>query len=83
MKKVRFQITHDGREWILTDQTVSLSSLTLEGLDIRVRDHLREQGYLKKGEKLKVLMEFDNYSIPQWIRQYSQHYFDRVVELEG
>jgi hypothetical protein len=83
MKKLRFQITHDGREWVVTDQTVSISSPTLEGLDIRVREYLRKRGKLKHGERLKVLMEFDNYSIPQWIRQYSQHYFDRVVELEG
>jgi hypothetical protein len=83
MKKIRFQITHDGREWVINEYSVSLSSPTLDELDIRVRDHLKKQGALKHGEKVKVLMEFDNCSIPQWIRQYSQHYFDRVVELEG
>jgi len=27
-------------------------------------------------------MYFDNSTIPQWIRQYAQHYFNRIVEIE-
>jgi len=83
MKKIGFKIWHDGKDWVVRNSHLTLSSPTLEELDAKIGDLLREKGLVKKGEKAEVLMEFDNYSIPQWIRQYSQHYFDRIVEIYG
>jgi len=83
MRKIIFKIAHDGREWVVRNESLMLSSSTLDGLDVRIRDVLREKGLIKSGERVRLRMEFDNFSIPQWIRQYTQHYFDRIVEIEG
>ena len=83
MKRINFSIIHDGREWVITNRHMTLSSPTLEELDAEVKRVLKEEGVVGKGEKAKVLMAFDMSTIPQWIRQYSQHYFNRVIWVEG
>lgn len=76
-------IRHDGGNWVVEHGSDFISAPTLEELDRKVERHLREKGLLKKGEKAEVFMAFDNSTIPQWIRQYAQHYFNRVVEVKG
>lgn len=36
-----------------------------------------------EGEKVEVFMAFDNSTIPQWIRQYAQHYFNRILVVDS
>jgi len=80
---LEFIIRHNGRDWTAENGPLTLSSPTLEGLDQKIGDSIRANGLLPKGEKRKVFMAFDNATIPQWIRQYAQHYFNRVVEFQG
>lgn len=83
MKKIEFSIKHDGSDWVIENQHLTISSHTLQGLDTKVRALLIDKGVVQKGERAKVLMAFDNSTIPQWIRQYSQHYFNRIILVEG
>lgn len=76
-------IWHDGRNWVASHEGDTVSAPSLEELDREVEGLLRQKGMLKKGERAEVFMAFDNSTIPQWIRQYSQHYFNRVVEVKG
>ncbi len=76
-------ISHDGTNWTAKNDFLSASAATLEELDINVGKLLSKNGYIEKGQKLKVFMAFDNSTIPQWIRQYAQHYFNRIVEVKG
>lgn len=78
-----FVIKHDGKCWIIENGHSTISAPTLEKLDSRLENHMKENGLLKKGEKAEVFMAFDNSTIPQWIRQYAQHYFNRIVTVEG
>lgn len=81
--QAHYLIRHDGRCWVVENEHSTISAPTLEELDSRVGKYIREKGLLKKGEKAEVFMAFDNSTIPEWIRQYAQHYFNRVVEIEG
>jgi len=83
MNQIEFRIIHDGNNWVIENNLLAISSSTLEELDIKLKALLKEKGVVKKGERVKVLMMFDNSTIPRWIRQYAQHYFDRIVEVEG
>ncbi len=76
-------ISHNGQNWLVFHQQFTAEALTLEKLDAEVENKLRQLGMLKKGEKQKVFMAFENSVIPQWIRQYAQHYFNRIIELNG
>jgi hypothetical protein len=78
-----YLIRHNGKSWVAENELCSLSASTLEELDLKVETHLRQTGLLKKGERMRVFMFFDNSTIPEWIRQYAQHYFNRVIEVKG
>ncbi len=76
-------IRHDGRNWIVEGEHLSVGAPTLEELDVAVGDQLRQASLVTKGETARVFMAFDNSTIPQWIRQYAQHYFNRVISVTG
>jgi hypothetical protein len=80
---VELILTHDGRHWVARNDLLTASAPTLSELDQEVGRLLRQDGSLGAGESLKVLMAFDNATIPQWMRQYAQHYFNRVVTVKG
>ena len=83
MMQIDFTIKHTGKEWIVENEQLAVSAPTLKELDIKVKEDLIVKGVINKGEKIKVFMAFDNSTIPQWIRQYAQHYFNRIVEIEN
>jgi len=83
MKKVEFIIFHDGKEWVVSNGVMSLSDPTLVGLDAKICGALKREGIVKPGERARIRMAFDMGTMPQWIRQYSQHYFNRDIIIEG
>ncbi len=78
-----FVISHDGVNWNIINDSISVSSPTIDALDNDLAGKLRERGLLKKGETAKIFMAFDNNGIPQWMRQYAHHYFNRIIEIKG
>lgn len=79
---IEMTIHHDGLDWIAENDSLSAKGRTLEDLDQTVGTLLRDRPDLKQGDKVRVFMAFQNATIPQWIRQYAQHYFNRIVEIE-
>ena len=76
-----FRLVHDGTDWVADDGQVSARAPTLPALDLALAAQLRKEPERYPGGSLDVRMTFDNSVIPQWIRQYSNHYFNRVVTL--
>lgn len=80
---MEFVIYHDGQNWCLTNDRLRLSAPTIAALDAELIRVMRRDGAVKKGERKKVRMLFDNSTLPPVIRQYAQHYFNRVLEVTG
>lgn len=80
---MEFIIHHNGRDWCLKNEQFSFCSPTLEDLDQTVAAALRNAGIIQKGETRKIVMAYDNSTIPPVIRQYANHYFNRMVEVKG
>ncbi len=76
-------ISHNGRDWVAENESLRVSAPTLELLDIRLTEKMRAGHMVARGQVKKVFMAFNNATIPQWIRQYAQHYFNRIVEVRG
>ena len=76
-------VNHDGKNWIARNDVLYAEASTLEKLDNELKKLLKEKGYLKKGEKLEMFMAFDDSTIPVWMRQHAQHYFNRIVRVES
>lgn len=74
-------LRHDGRDWVATNDALEARGRTLEELDAAVAECLH--GVVPGGGRASVLMTFDNSQIPEWIRQYGQHYFNREITVPG
>jgi hypothetical protein len=74
-------IRHDGKNWVVENDHFRVEGSTLDEIDEKVKNAVREKTPEANGQKVQVYMAYDNYAIPQWIRQYSSHYFDRVIEF--
>lgn len=75
-------ITHDGKNWIAKSSELSAKGSSLEQLDNNLKKIVEERGLFDADKKIDLFMFFDNFTIPQWIRQYSQHYFNRILRVE-
>ncbi|SDN78528.1 hypothetical protein SAMN04488516_10715 [Desulfonauticus submarinus] len=76
-------VVHDGKEWIAFDQDKEFRGTSLEEMDDQIRDYVLKSGRVGKGQRLKVWMYFNTAVIPEWMRQYMQHYFNRVLIIEN
>ncbi len=78
---IEFTLIHDGKDWIAENPQIRVAASTLEELDRCIKASLIREGAIQPGEVKKVFMAFDNATIPQWIRQYAPHYFNRVLKV--
>ena len=74
-------LTFRGNSWVAKLSNEELMADSLEDLDDRLKMHFRKTRDIKHGDRISVNYLFDNSYIPEWIRQYSNHYFNRKVEL--
>jgi len=79
---IEVTIRHTGEHWLVENKDLSLSAPTLDDLDHRLKLLLKEKDLHRKGTTTRVFMYFNNATIPQWIRQYAQHYFNRIIEFD-
>lgn len=83
MIQLDFTIKYSEKNWVIENDLLKSAAPTLDELDINLKKLLIDKKIIKKGEKARLFMAFDNSTIPQWIRQYAQHYFNRIVVVEG
>ena len=76
-------VTHNGKNWIAKNDVLCAEAPTLEKLDNELKKQVKEKGYFEKSKKLELFMAFDNATIPKWMRQYGQHYFNRIIQFEN
>jgi len=79
---VELKLVHDGKEWIVTNDSYRASGTTFEALDTNLIVALRDSGDYKTGSKLTVFMGYDYDTFPTWLRQYHTHYFNRLLNIE-
>jgi len=76
-------VSHNEKNWTAKGDDLFAEAPTLSGLDNQLKKLVREKGWVKKKKKLTLFMAFDNSTFPQWMRQYSQHYFNRIIQVES
>jgi hypothetical protein len=77
-----FRIVHDGSFWIAENESLAARGQTLEELDRELLIAIRKSRRIEDGEQLQIRMTFDGSSLPEWVRQYSSHYFNRIVTMK-
>ncbi len=77
--KITLSLKFDDSVWIAEGEGLKVIAKTLEDLDSAIEKVLRRRGY--RG-KIEVFMKFNYSTIPQWIRQFHPHYFNRSIVLQ-
>jgi hypothetical protein len=80
---IELLVRHTGRNWIAENDLLSAEAQTLDTLDKKLKTLLVQKGYLENCESVDLFMAFDNSTIPVWMRQYGQHYFNRIVKVKA
>ncbi|MBM9615104.1 DUF5395 family protein [Desulfobulbus rhabdoformis] len=76
---VEMMLDHDGQNWIVTGDGVRLAAQELDDLDRELEKALKPQ--IEKDGRINVFMSSNNEMIPEWMRPFMNHYFNRCLEL--
>lgn len=69
-------LTTRGARWVASWKAETWSAPSLDALDAAVRAR-----FAGRDEVRHVRMCFDRTALPEAVRQYAPHYFDRVIEV--
>lgn len=73
-------LRHDGQRWTGQAGALRVSGHTLSELEARLQDRLRQR--YPPHARITVFMEFDNETMPLWLRQHMAHYFNRLITFD-
>ena len=79
---VEFDLIHDGQQWVANNGHWQAAGESLHDLDEDVKRVLSASGQFPSGSRVVVFMGFDFDTIPTWLRQYHDHYFNRLVAVD-
>lgn len=78
-KTIEMILDHDGTNWRLSNEQLSVAAESLDELDRMIEKAFKTD--LVREKSLNIFMTFNNEVIPMWIRPYMNHYFNRILEL--
>ncbi|MBT3207957.1 MAG: DUF5395 family protein [Bacteroidetes bacterium] len=81
--KIELKLTMNGADWQAENNEINVSAPTLPELDTKIGKVLKNSNIYKNVKLFHIYMYFDQETIPEWIRQYSNHYFNRILEIEN
>lgn len=78
-RTIEMILDHDGNDWMVSNANLNVSAASLTELDRKLERALQPQ--LSREKKLNVFMMTNNEIIPEWMRPFMNHYFNRLLEL--
>ncbi|PID41927.1 MAG: hypothetical protein CR981_02815 [Proteobacteria bacterium] len=77
---VEMTLGHDGCNWVLSNQNLVVSANSLDELDRKLEEALSDKW--QKDQPFEVhMMSNNDEMIPEWMKPYMDHYFNRILEL--
>jgi len=77
------RLIHNGTDWVADNDELEIKAKTLEALDNKVRAFFHQKEKDQEAKTTQVRMTFDNFCMPEFLRQYSNHYFNRTVTINS
>ncbi|MDD4648767.1 MAG: DUF5395 family protein [Desulfoplanes sp.] len=77
-----FRLIYDGKAWRAMHGDISVQGKSLISLDKNLEQELVNRDMTQGLSEYKVRMTFDNSCMPEFMRQYANHYFNRVVHFK-
>lgn len=81
---VEFNLFHDGKSWIAisSDGEIIVSGKSLEELDKKVKNILKERYNFESGTNTRINMKFDYRTAPFWMTQYGKNHLHRTIYVK-
>lgn len=70
----------DGR-WVVEGPGVRAQAARLSDVEAEVERQVRESGRFAPGTPVEVFLACDRRVIPEWMRPYQTHYFNRTLSF--
>ncbi len=80
-RDLELTVTVRDQQWAAEGPGVRAQAKTLAELEDQVERQIRESGKFPAGSKVDVLMATDRGLMPEWMRPYQSHYFNRVISF--
>jgi hypothetical protein len=81
LSDILYNLHSKGNLWLAERDGIRITASSLEELDSLISEHIRQEFSNHKGENLNIKMFFDQSEIPEWMRQYANHYFNRHIRI--
>ncbi len=78
--RITMTLGHDGRNWNLTNEELAVSAYSLDELDRKLEKALQHRWQHEQPLEVHMMSNNDE-MIPEWMKPYMDHYFNRVLEL--
>ncbi len=77
---IEMTLGHNGQDWVLSNENLVISANSLDELDRKLEKALHQEW--QNNQPLEVhMMSNNDEMIPEWMKPYMDHYFNRVLEL--
>ncbi len=77
--KVELTLGYEENYWIAKNNQIHLTASELSNLDTAVKKEIKQLQLFPEGSRVEVYMNFNQAYIPEWMRQYANHYFNRKI----
>ncbi|PID55601.1 hypothetical protein CSB45_15185 [candidate division KSB3 bacterium] len=78
--RITMTLGHDGRNWTLKNEELAVSADSLDELDRKLEQALHHRWQHEQPLEVHMMSNNDE-MIPEWMKPYMDHYFNRVLEL--
>ena len=81
LSDIIYNLHSKGNLWLAERDGKRITASSMEELDSLISIDIRQEFIDHKGQDLNIRMYFDQSEIPEWMRQYANHYFNRHIRL--
>jgi hypothetical protein len=81
MARLEVILKQDGARWVARGEDLSVETGDVSEIDEAIRRRVEESGRFPAGTKVEVFLACDRGVIPDWMRPYHSHYFNRTISF--
>jgi hypothetical protein len=81
MARLEVILRQVGARWVACGDGLTVEADGISEIDEAIRRGIAESGRFPAGTKVEVTLACDRGVIPDWMRPYHSHYFNRIISF--
>lgn len=82
-RNIEIMLSFSGNQWVASANAQEFKAASLPELERMLEFHYRNESGKQSGNKTVLHLRCNLDMLPDWIRQYHPHYFNRKLVLPG